>query len=45
MQKKTITEIQRYIREQQAKGILSDSVKNIIINSQEFKDIKLRKVE
>ena len=45
MQNKTIPEIQRYIREQQAKGILSDSVKNIIINSQEFKDIKLRKVE
>ena len=45
MQNKTIPEIQRYIKEQQAKGILSDSVKNIIINSQEFKDIKLRKVE
>lgn len=45
MQKKTIPEIQKYIREQQAKGILTDNVKQIIINSKDFQDIKLRKVQ
>ena len=45
MKKKSIPDIQKYIKEQQAKGILTDNVKNIIINSQDYKDIKLRKSE
>ena len=45
LKNKTIPDIQKYIKEQQAKGILTDNVKQIMINSKDFQDIKLRKIQ
>ena len=45
MQDMTIPQIQKYIKDQQAKGILTDNVKEVLIRSKDFQDIKLRKSE
>ena len=45
MQDMTIPQIQKYIKDQQAKGILTDNVKEVLIRLKDFQDIKLRKSE
>ena len=45
MQNMTIPQIQKYIKDQQAKGILTDNVKEVLIRLKDFQDIKLRKSE
>ena len=45
MQDMTIPQIKKYIKDQQAKGILTDNVKEVLIRLKDFQDIKLRKVQ
>ena len=45
MQDMTIPQIQKYIKDQQAKGILTENVKEVLIRLKDFQDIKLRKSE
>ena len=41
----TIPQIQKYIKDQQNKGILTDNVKEVLVRLRQFQDIKLRKTE
>ena len=41
----TIPEIQKFIKDQQSKGILTANVEEQLVKLKEFRDIKLRKVE
>tara|TARA_R110002124_G_scaffold119156_2_gene276934 strand:- start:390 stop:3911 length:3522 start_codon:yes stop_codon:yes gene_type:complete len=45
MQTMTIPQIQKYIKDQQNKGILTDNVKEVLVRLRQFQDIKLRKTE
>ena len=45
MQTMTIPQIQKYIKDQQNKGILTDNVKEVLVRLKQFQDIKLRKTE
>ena len=45
MENMTITEIQKFIKDQQSKGILTANVEEQLVKLKEFRDIKLRKVE
>ena len=40
-----INRIQKYIKDQQNKGILTDNVKEVLVRLRQFQDIKLRKTE
>ena len=45
MENMTIPEIQKFIKDQQSKGILTANVEEQLVKLKEFRDIKLRKVE
>jgi len=45
MQNMTIPQIQKYIKTQKAKGVLTKNVEEVLVTLPEFKEIKLRKIK
>ena len=45
LQNMTIPQIQKFIKEQKSKGILTKNVEEVLVSLPEFKEIKLRKIQ